>query len=144
MRKRLTAGLLACSAALAFSGAAPALASSATDDAHPAIPCNPYPPGKKFNVTAVPSSATIRKGANINLVAVVTRGVGSDKKPCKYHLVALRYKSRPGKTVASHRTSDRGTAAMVAGPINGTLYYYFDMIYNGATYPSNVGIVHVH
>ena len=144
MRKRISASLVAAMAAVAMSGT-PAQADTyhTADDFKQPIPCNPYPPGKKFTVTAIPSQATIKKGSNVNVVAVVTRGVGSDKKHCKYHLTILRYKSRPGSKIKTHRTGERGTAAYTADKINGTLFYYFDLLYNNTYYSSNVGRINV-
>ena len=151
MRKRLTAGLVATTAALAMTGTPTAFADDSYhgngyhngDDHKPPKPCNPYPPGKKYHITASPTSATIRKNTNIDVVAFVTRGQGNDAKPCKHHLVILRFKDRPKSKVLTHRTGDRGTAAFVIQHVTTTTSFYFDLLYNDTLYHSNGGVIRV-
>ena len=146
MRKRLTAGLVATCAAMAVTGGA--TPASAEDfhgpiDRHPAIPCNPYPPGKKYTATATPTSVTIRKGTNVNVVASLHRGVGSDKKPCKYHIMILKYIEQRNN-VGSHRTGENGTASYVVLNVTKTRHFYFlGVIGNNRYVQSNVGVVNV-
>ncbi|MDQ1537738.1 MAG: hypothetical protein QOE58_2131 [Actinomycetota bacterium] len=140
MRKRLMAAALA--GVFALTGT-PAHAEGYHDaiDRQPPVPCNPYPPGKKFALTAIPSSATIRKGGNIDVTAELTRG--PEKTHCKRHLIILRYKSRPGSIIMTHRTGDRGTASFVVMNVRSTRSYFFDLLYNNAYTHSNVGVIRV-
>lgn len=143
MRKRLTTGLVATTAVLMLSGVTPALANSVADDNHPAVPCNPYPPGKKYHISAAPTSITIRKGANMNAYATAWRGEGSDRQGCKYHVTSLRFTYAPNHPILNHRTNANGVAAYVIKNVTSSRRYFFYLVLGNTLVKSNIGSITV-
>ena len=139
MKKRLSAGLLAAATATSIAtGVTPAAAS--TPD-HP-LPCATYPPGLTFVLTAVPARATVNKGTNIAINAVLTRG--PNRVPCAGYLTALRYGFAPSKNQQAKRTNTRGVAPYIATNVQANRTYFFILYYGSIVKRSqNVGQIFV-
>jgi hypothetical protein len=139
MKKRLTAGLLAAATATSLAaGATPAGASTASSPQ----PCATYPPGLTFVLTAVPARATINKGTNIAINAVLTRG--PNQVPCNGYLTALRYGYAPSVNQQAKRTNSRGVAPYIATHVRSNRTYFFILYYGSIVKRSrNVGQIFV-
>lgn len=118
MNKRLASALVAVASAATVMSAVPA-ASAATS----AQPCAPYPPGQPYSSTALPTRASVTKGANANVISVLSRG--ANKTPCDGYIQALRYRSRPSVNQQAKRSDYRGVTVFIVRNIRTRIEFFF-------------------